>query len=144
MATNNACNQVLTSTQTITNAEMKSFGTTAVTLVAAPGAGYMIAPLFCYAVYLYGGTNAFTGGSTVGLYYGNKTFLAQTLFANSAIVGTTSRYVTGTGSNGGSTNTTSPDNLDLTIANAGTDYGGNAANDNTMTIKVFYTIIPVA
>jgi len=142
MATNNACNQVLTSTRTITNSEMKSFGTTAITLVAAPGAGYIVAPLFVYTSYLYGGTNAFTGGGTVGLYYGNKTYFLQTMYQNSALIGTTSRYVINSPTSG-SSNTTSPDNLDLTIANSGADFGGNAANDNTMTIKVFYMIIPV-
>ena len=121
---------------------MKTFGTTPVELVPAPGSGYFISPITAFAVYLYGGNNAFTGGSAVNLCWGNKTVTAGQLFANSTMIGTANRYNLPTVGQTASS-ASSPENLALNIVASGADFAGNAANDNTMTVKVFYQIFPI-
>ncbi len=141
MPTNNAVNQMYSAKINITSAQIKSLSASPIQLVAAPGVGKFICPLAIYSKFNYGGTNAFTNGSIINPVLGNKLYTYSQLWAVSAITGTTTRFIVATG--GGSSQTNAIDNLALNLAAAGAEYAGNAANDNSIDIQVYYQIFPV-
>jgi hypothetical protein len=128
----------------LTNANLKDLADTAVTLVAAPGAGKFLE--FCGAsLWLDYGSNALTEPSSpddLRISYTNDAGAA----ASADIVA--SGFITATADTGAfaipvslaGTAATSLVNKALVLVNTGADYGGNAANDTVMRVIVRYRI----
>jgi|ERR1041385_481640 hypothetical protein len=134
---------VLSASITLTSTQVKSLHS-GVTLISAAGAGKTIVILSAISRYTYGGNNAFTGTANTLLVYApisGPTNAVQTIISGTTqINGTVSYILEGTvlALNFAASKS---DNQDIVIYNSGINYGGNAANDNTVTIDVTYVII---
>lgn len=128
----------------LTNSQIKNLNATPVQILAAPGAGKVYNVLSVSARLNYGGTNIFTAGAsqTIALIYGTSASVV-TAVTNAMLVAAAVRYalflVPVVITNGTVANY---DNLAINAKNGiATEISGNAANDNTVTIQVVYTII---
>lgn len=130
----------------LTSSQIKNLKATPVTLVAAPGANKIIVPVGnINATMNYGGTNAFTSGGNIDVRYhgtANSALIAGPLL-NAGLVqnaGTTFNVV----QSNNSMATSAPSgwvNLALDVINIGaSEFAGNAANDNTITVSMCYFI----
>lgn len=125
---------------TLTNAQLKA--ATAVQLLAAQGAGTVIIPTATVWKFKYGGTNAFTNAPGQQLTYGS-TYNTNTVCTNWGSTtfwrATASRYY----ENVGSTGTIAASSLENTAIYSTMSMGatGNAANDNTVVVFLFYYVI---
>ena len=131
-------------TVTLTSAQVKALRATPITVVAAQGAGVWIIPLMYAAKLIYGGTNAFSNGQSLGLFYASG---SDGLF-NVVNTGTQLNVTTDKNWFGPSVATVqaplpaSVENQDLQIKNTGgSEITGNAANNNTFKITVWWTSI---
>lgn len=121
----------------ITSAQVKALHGTPVQLIASPGANKMIVPVVVELIFNYAGTNAFTNGGTVGLFWGTTPAFTSALLGNAAMIGTASAAATGTGGSGTIQTSTA-----VNIYNSSaTEFAGNAANDNTVSYYVTYFIM---
>jgi len=128
-------------TKTLTSAEVKNLHVTQIEVVAAPGSGKVIIPMSqCIYKLTYGGSNAFTGGGAIGVYWGTTT---QAINSSSAITGTASVYNGTIPSNLGNTAIASLENLALNLFNTGSAFTGNAAGNNTVGVSFMYYIINI-
>jgi hypothetical protein len=129
---------------TVTNAQIKSMFTTPVTLISAPGSGKMLMILFIVAKFIYGGTNVFTGGGTVGfMYQGSSIVSSFTQLTSGIMTGSTSTYAfMGSGFSNAIT-VSSTQNKALQIGNLTGAFTGNAANNNTIDYFINYTIFDI-
>ena len=64
---------IYSATLNLTNAQIKALFTTPITIVPAQGAGTVITVTSIIVKYIYGGTNAFTGGGNLNIRYTNTT-----------------------------------------------------------------------
>lgn len=146
----NTKSRMATVTKILTNAQVKALRATPISLVAAPGAGKVVLPVFCYVALIYGGTNAFTaaandnlslklkdGSGALLMSGGVQAFIQNTASALTAMVpgtavGATPNILKTVG-----------DNQALVIHNqtAG-EIAGNAAGDNKITVTVGYMVMP--
>lgn len=139
--TNNSAQIYTTGNITLSNSQIKNIFTSPVTVIAAPGAGKIIIPLVLTVKFNYGGNNAFITGGNLNGYVGSKT--GTNVFAiNSGVYTGTTDAVFGYGTNIGQSGPfTQNQNQPVILATATLDPTGNAANDNTMTVNLIYTII---
>jgi len=128
---------LLTTTTTISNAQLRS--TSPITLVSAQGAGTVVAVRFIDIKFNYGGTNAFTtGGGLVVTYDGD--------FSNAVIRSSAWDYSQAEDAIGYVACSPTPilsslaANKQVTFAVA-VALGGNAANNNTVTVVVHYEVV---
>lgn len=130
----------------ITAAQIRALRGTPIQLVAAPGAGKVVVGLNAVGKFFYGGTNQFaTSTGNISIYYNNTSgqVMNSNVMDTGSVKGTASVYVIQ-----GSSNVTtgvaiaSFENLAIVVANSSaTEYTGNAANNNTLTIDLVYYII---
>jgi hypothetical protein len=138
---------LLSATLTLTSAQIKALHATGIQLVAAQGSGKVIALVAVWCKFNYGGSNAFTSGFQVSLNYGSSSSNGNicTLFANAQMIGTVSVYnnpVVFPISNILTQNINVYENLGVFGWNSSaTEFTGNAANNNTVTMNVLYYVI---
>jgi len=135
-------------TVVLTSAQIKALAGTPQTLVAAQGAGTAIILVRAVWKMTYGGTNAFTSGSSLGIWYNNSGTVVALAngIATTTMNGTQSRYsLVNVAEITGFTGTLSAmENVPLTISNTtGTDFTGNAANNNTLTVQAVYYVVTI-
>lgn len=136
---------VYSATLNLTNAQIKSLFTVPITIVPAPGAGKVITVFSIMTKFIYGGTNAFTGGGNLNIRYTGTA--GQSI--NASIM--TSALITGTASVYSQTLNTAISgaaiaNLEddpVVIHNLTAAFTGNAANNNTINVKILYYITQI-
>lgn len=128
----------------VTNAEIKALAATPKTLVAAPGANKVIQFLGAILILDYGGTNVFTesddnfsikyanaAGVAVSVTIETTGFIDQSADTMTCAIPVKDAIVAASGAS----------NKALVLDNIGDgEIGGNAGNDNTMTVIVHYVI----
>ncbi len=125
----------------LTSAQVKALNATPITLVAAPGADLAIVPLEIALVMNYGGSNAFTeSADDLSLAY--ATGPAEILeIESTGLIGETNdeaRFITIQHAE-----TFVPvENDAVVITNLDDEIAGNAANDNTLTVRLYYRVVP--
>lgn len=141
-SSNNVNIALQTATVTLTSSEIKALQTTPITLVAAQGVGTMIIPYAISSKFTYGGTDPFTGGSTIRLsYYDGVSYLSFShVLSNPLLQGTSTVYGLELGTSTFKT-TGALSNLPVTIDTGGFgSYTGNSTNDNTLTVQIAYYV----
>lgn len=141
---------ILSASLALTNSQVKNLAGTPIQIIAAPGAGNVINIVNLSSVMTYGGTNAFTNtsGQPIAAYYGTNTSASNLIFnavSNSTITATatTWEFSVQHGSPTANIAASIAVNAALVIGvpSASANIAGNAANNNTITIYVLYTII---
>ena len=122
---------------TLTAAQIRSLHATPIIIVPAQGPNTVIVPIACTGKFVYGGTNQFTGGVSSNITFGNiDTYAGIPLFNETPIVAAVSSFAVSM-VNASYT----LDNVPITVHNSGVqEFGGNAANDNTIIIELFYYV----
>ncbi len=143
---------LLSTSLALTNAQIKALVATPIQIIAAPGSGNIINIVSCTAIMIYGGNNAFTDTSTnsIYLFYGANTSAITTgiqrVLDFNSITATTTTWCTGIQNaaaiqNSYTTAIATNKNVIVSLPSGSAEIAGNAANDNTITIWVLYTII---
>lgn len=139
---------------TITSLQIKALHASPITIVPAQGANTIIVVQTALGYLTYGGTNAFTGGGTVTLFYESSAGTIAIGPSGAPMMNTTQMQAT-SDQIGGTTFTnlqavgatvTGPTgvvNQPIVCGNSGADFTGNAANDNTLTITCTYVVYTV-
>lgn len=128
---------------TLTSAEVKALATTPITLVAAPAAG---ATLMFHGALLklnYGGSNVFAeSGDNLGIKYTDASGVqvSSTIESTGFIDQSADTYTTGTAANDAIVAATGAEAQALVLDNLNANITGNAANDNTLTVRTYYTL----
>ena len=130
----------------VTAAQIKSAVASPTTIIAAPGAGFMIDLFYTTAILLYG-TASYTAGDTqFGLYYGSSatTNGLAALLGNSAgfmhTAGASSRVLISTNAAFGSYGfLTDAANAAIVLASPTTEF---ATGDSTMRLHIAYRVLP--
>ena len=131
---------------TLTSAQVKSLKTTPQVLVPAPGTGLFIIPLQAEAQLNYGGSNPFTnpGFGQLNIVYKHGAPVSRTVFEtlSSTQMTATSNQIGMGVSNNIFSSSSQLANAELVVVNSsGTDFGGNAAGDNTIDVNIWYLIV---
>lgn len=130
-------------TLTLTSLQIKSLHATPIQFIAAPGVGKTICAVAVWSSFSYGGTNVFTGGGAqeVSLYYGTLLVTTASLIPLTALSGTTSVIGTKPIATTGNPVRSTMQNIAIFAYNSNAlEIGGNAANDNTITLTMLYYI----
>lgn len=133
-------------TVSITSAQVKALETTQITLVPAPGAGKMIKFMGAVLKLDYGGTNAFTeAGDNLGIKYTNASGVqvSNTIETTGFITATADTYTNAEPATDAIVAASAADNQPLVLDNLGSAIAGNAANDNTLEVSVFYRVVEI-
>lgn len=127
----------------LTNAEIKALRATPKTIVAAPAAGKVVVPAFGIIV-LIAGTNVLTESTAnLALKYtdGSGTQISETVEATGFIDQAASTMTTVRIKQDGIVAKTAADAKAVVLHNLGAgEYGGNAAADATLKVKLWYSI----
>jgi|TARA_R110000868_G_scaffold188328_1_gene431039 hypothetical protein len=127
----------------ISSVDFKLSQTTPIEIVPAPGAGLILMPIRAIMKLNYGGTNQFTGTATPSIYYTTVGLSNGRIGQSSsgAYQGSLSNYSTFTifDLNLIQQNLT---NNSISYISDSTNPAGNAANNNTVTVGVWYVISP--
>ena len=141
LAANNATVQY--ADVTLTSTEIKALATTPIELVAAPAAGSTILFLGALLKLNYGGTNAFTeAGDNLGIKYTDAAGVqvSGTIESTGFIDQTADTYTNAIPAGDAIVAATGAEAQALVLDNLGSNFAGNAADDNTMTIRVYYEV----
>jgi hypothetical protein len=137
-------------TKTLTNSQIKNLHGTPIQWLAAPGAGKVYVVLEAWGKMIYGGSNVFTAAASqiVSIYYGTSLAAVQNvngIISNAGIVAAASNYSTCSGLT--TTNNSAIANFENVALNLynpiATEIGGNAANNNTMSMAMVYYIMSI-
>jgi len=131
---------------TLTNTNVKNLAATPITVVAAPGAGKAVKFMGAVLKMNYGGTNAFTeaGDNFVFRFTnGSGVIVSQTIETTGFIDQTATTMTSSEPKIDAIVVATGAENQALVIHNTGSEIGGNAANDNTVTLSVAYRIVQI-
>lgn len=135
--------QLLQAEVSLTNTEIKNLRATPKTLVAAPGSG-LVLELVTGTIILKAGTNVLTESSAnLGIRYkdGSGTQISETVECTNFIDQATNTLTTVRVKQDGIVATSVYANQPLVLHNLGAgEYGGNAANDATLLVKIIYRV----
>lgn len=135
---------ILKTTSILTSGNIKSLGASVFTLVAAAGVGTTIMFISAQLKFTYGGSNAFTNPQNLVLRYQGTTgsIVSSTIVGTGFIDQTSNQYQQAIFiATPPIVSATNMENQFLCLHNVGTPITGNAANDNTLTVTTFYTIL---
>ncbi len=128
----------------LTNAEIKALRATPKTLVAAPGAGYVLDFISAVLFHDYGGTNVWTETAdnlAVKLVDGSGSQVSETIEMTGFIDQNADTLTTARRKLDAIASKTASENVALVLHNTGDgEFGGNAGADNLMRVKVTYRI----
>lgn len=129
---------------TLSNSEIKNLRATPIQVVAAPAAGSMIMLLGAVLKLNYGGNNVFTeAGDNLALRYtdGSGVIVSQTIETTGWIDQSADTLTNALPKIDAIAAATGAEAQALMIHNVGgAEIAGNAANDNTVTLRVYYTV----
>lgn len=131
---------------TMTATEVKALATTPITLVAAPGAGKVIHFLGAQLKLDYGGSNAFTeAGDNLGIKYTDASGVqvCTTIECTGFIDQTADTYTNAVPSADAIVAATGNENQALVLDNLGSNFAGNAADDNALIVSVLYRVVTI-
>lgn len=127
----------------LTSAQIKALATTPITLVAAPAAGNTILFLGAMLKLAYGGSNAFTeAGDNLGIKYtdASDVQVCTTIECTGFIDATVDTYTNAVPKADNIVAATGAEARPLVLDNLGSNFAGNAANDNTFEVRVYYVV----
>lgn len=128
----------------LTNAEIKALRATPKTLVAAPGAGKVLEFVSAVLLLDYGGTNVFTEtADNLVVRFNNTTgvIVSETIETTGFIDQSADTLTTALAKIDAIASKAGSENLALVLHNSGDgEIAGNAANDNTLRVKVAYRV----
>lgn len=128
---------------TLTSAEVKALAATQIELVAAQGAGSVITFISASFKLDYGGTNVFTeAGDNLAIKYTDASGVAvsQTIETTAFITATADTYTSVQPVIDAIVASAAAENQALVLDNIGSEIAGNAANDNTLVVRVYYVV----
>lgn len=129
---------------TLSNSEIKALRATPIEIVAAPGAGNVIQFLGGLLKLNYGGNNAFTeSADNLAFKYtdGSGIAVSQTVESTNFIDATADTLTSAVPAGDAIVAATGAENQAIVIHNTGDgEIAGNAAGDNTITLRVYYAI----
>jgi len=127
----------------LTSAEVKALAATQIELVAAQGAGSAIQFMGAVLKLNYGGTNVFTeAGDNLAIKYTDDTGVqvCTTIEMTGFIDQTADTYTNAVVKADNIVVATAAENQALVLDNLGSEIAGNAANDNTLSVRVYYVV----
>jgi hypothetical protein len=128
-------------TVTLTSSQIQNLNGTPITLVSAQGAGTVIVPVSLSMYFFYGGNNAFTGGSTIEIYYTNSSGTnIESSLTTAIMTGTASKFLNQSTFTIASIAPTNVVNQPIIITDS-VNYAGNAAGDNTLSFSMLYYVV---
>lgn len=133
-------------TTSLTSVQVKALATTPIELVAAPGAGKMIKFMGAVFKLVYGGSNVFAeAGDNLGIKYTDASGVqvSQTIESTGFIDQSADTYTNGEPAIDAIVAATGAENQALVLDNLGSNFTGNAANDNTLEVSVAYRIVEI-
>jgi hypothetical protein len=136
---------LITTTGTLTSAQIKSLNATPVQAIAAPGAGNVIVVVSANGKMNYGGTNVFTAAvaQIVRLYWGTTQVLMD-LMPTARIISSSTQFTNPQNISTSNGANTLYDNVAVNFWQfQATEIGGNAANNNTITYTITYRIVTI-
>lgn len=129
---------------TLTSTQVKALRATPQTLVAAPGAGATIKFMGAVLKLDYGGSNAFTeSADNLAIKYTNGSGVAVsgTIESTNFIDATADTYTNAEPASDAIVAATGAENQALVLHNTGDgEIAGNAADDNTLVVRVYYVV----
>jgi len=135
---------VQTVQRVLTNTEIKNLVATPITIISAPGSGKFIRIINGIGKLNYGGNNAFTNPSNSNLqlqYEGGIIQAVNNILANTQVTAT-SNQIESNNPSIVSQAASAVENQGIKAANTGaSDFAGNAANDNTITVFITYQVL---
>ena len=136
---------IYSATLNLTNAQIKALFTTPITIVPAQGAGTVITVTSIIVKYIYGGTNAFTGGGNLNIRYTNTTgqSINASIMTSALLLGTASVYSQTLNTAISGAAIANMENRLVCIHNATALFAGNAANNNLIKVKILYYITQI-
>ena len=132
---------------TLTATEVKALATTPITLVSAPAAGATIQFLGAALKLNYGGSNVFTeAGDNLGIKYTDASGVqvCGTIESGGFIDQAANTYTNAIPIADAIVAATGAEAQPLVLDNLGSNFAGNAADDNTLTVRVYYTVQTLA
>lgn len=130
----------------MTATEVKALATTPIELVAAPGAGKKIEFIGASLKLVYGGSNAFAeSGDNLGIKYTDASGVqvSGTIECTGFIDQTASTYTNAIPAADAIVAASAAENAALVLDNLGSNFTGNAADDNTLEVSVCYRVVEI-
>lgn len=127
----------------LSNSEIKNLTTAQKELVAAPGAGNVVLFKGASLKLVYGGTNVFTeAGDNLAVKYTDDSGVqvSQDIEMTGFIDQSVNTYTNAEPKIDAIVAATGAENQALVLDNLNADIGGNAGNDNTMVMRVYYVV----
>jgi hypothetical protein len=131
--------QIQYATVTLTASQMRNLVGTPIQIVAAPGAGKVLVPIYCYALLTFGTTNFSSGATPINISYNSASGAMQ--FSASALTASVDVYAwaTQTSSLLAGIPKATVQNSPLTIVNFGNNYSGGGTS--TVQFLIAYSVI---